>query len=190
MDKNTLRAQTLALIEALDPLERARRGNQARMRLLESAEYINAKTVAAYDSFENEIDTHTLFAKCLADGKTLGLPRTSKKRDRSMSMHKVADVQSELELTALGFREPKPVLAVIPPHAIDLIVVPGVAFDANGNRLGRGRGYYDRFLAGANLHAVTCALALECQIVNAVPVLDHDVRVKIIFTEDRVIRTA
>jgi 5-formyltetrahydrofolate cyclo-ligase len=67
-------------------------------------------------------------------------------------------------------------------------VVPGIAYDESGNRLGRGKGYYDRFLASPGLRAMLCALAFECQIVAQVPALPHDRRVQLIVTEDRVLR--
>jgi 5-formyltetrahydrofolate cyclo-ligase len=71
---------------------------------------------------------------------------------------------------------------------LDLVVVPGVAFDPQGNRLGWGAGYYDRLLAQVRADAPIVALAFECQIVPAIPPESHDVPVDVIVTEQRIIR--
>ncbi len=78
---------------------------------------------------------------------------------------------------------------VVEPSEIDLIVLPGRAFDSVGNRMGRGGGYYDKLLAG-DIHAETVAIAFECQMVESVPVSEHDMPVSAVVTESGVHRSS
>lgn len=97
---------------------------------------------------------------------------------------------NELTKNRYGILEP-----VVDPQKIvaasdlHVVLVPGLAFDVTGNRLGRGGGYYDRFLANCPDHVLRIALAFECQIVESVPVSEHDQPVDVIVTEKRIIRT-
>ncbi|MCY3021430.1 MAG: 5-formyltetrahydrofolate cyclo-ligase [Planctomycetota bacterium] len=186
-EKKTLRAEVTARLRAMSADERQERSARAVARLLASAEFQRAGTVLAYDSAALEVDTSAVFQACCAQRKTLGLPRTCA-ADRSITIHAVAGPDRDLERSRFGFREPKGGTPVIPVAQIDLAIVPGVAFDPQGNRLGRGAGYYDRFLAQGGLHAALCALAFDCQVVPAVPVLPHDLPLHLVFTETRTIR--
>lgn len=88
-----------------------------------------------------------------------------------------------------GIREPRADRRVpVDVRDVDLLVIPGVAFDPGGHRLGWGAGFYDRLLAGVPTRVPIVALAYECQMVPAIPAQDHDVRVSIIVTERRIIR--
>ncbi|MGD0094327.1 MAG: 5-formyltetrahydrofolate cyclo-ligase [Planctomycetota bacterium] len=185
-NKTALRELVKGALAALGADERARRSAEILARFLASPEFHAARTVLAYDSAGTEVDTHGLQQACLAQGKTLCLPRTRKK-DRSLAAHAVSDLLQDLVPSRFSFREPKEALRVVPLEQIDLLVVPGLAFDTQGRRLGRGGGYYDRFLARAGPRAVVCALAYECQVLDAVPTLEHDWPLQLIFTERRVI---
>ncbi len=76
----------------------------------------------------------------------------------------------------------------VPISMIDLVVVPGLGFDCTGNRLGRGRGFYDRFLAHAEFSGSTCAVAFEEQVVETIPAHPHDIRVDMLITDQQVRR--
>lgn len=89
----------------------------------------------------------------------------------------------------MGIREPVEGMPV-PVSDIDLVVVPGLAFDEQGNRLGRGRGFYDRFLSHPDFHGTSCALALEDQVVPNIPIGPSDVCVDMLVTDVRVRRFA
>jgi len=185
--KKSLRQSVLAKLAALGETERLDRSRRVVARLLECAEFQRAATLMAFYSFGTELNTHELLAECLRLGKTLALPRT-RQREVSLSVHRVTDLEAGLERNRLGFCEPKLHLPVVPLPQIDLLIVPGLAFDPSGNRLGRGRGYYDRFLASRGLRAVRCALLFDCQCIEAVPVAAHDRPVDLMVTETRVIR--
>lgn len=182
--KKTLRSLVSARLAALGAGERSRRGALAVQRLLDSPLFAAARTVVAYHSADPEVDTSALLARTLTAGKRLGLPRTER-AGQAMQFHAVTDLANDLEVRHFKFLEPRAGLPVIPAGEIDLVILPGLAFDARGNRLGRGAGFYDRFLAHPNLKAASVALAFDCQIVDAVPTLPHDCPVGMIFTESR-----
>lgn len=103
--------------------------------------------------------------------------------------------RDELEAGRLGILEPKQsvrndVGRFVGQEQLDVIIVPGLAFDMLGNRLGRGKGYYDRFLSRCSSEVISIGLAFECQIVSSVPVNHRDYPVSMIVTEERVINTS
>jgi 5-formyltetrahydrofolate cyclo-ligase len=185
--KSTLRREVCARLKAMEEGERLTKSQRAWVRMISSDEYRRAKTVAAYASFGTEFPTRALLETVLRDGKTLGLPRINK-QDCSMKFHAITNLDRDLETNALGFNEPKSERPVIDAALIDLLIVPGIGFDTKLNRLGRGAGFYDRYLAGLAPNTAVCALAFECQIVDNVPVFAHDRKVQAVFTEDRSIR--
>jgi 5-formyltetrahydrofolate cyclo-ligase len=185
-EKQRLRDVILARLNAMDSVERLEKSSRILERVLQSGLFTRASVVLVYDSSKTEVDTSRVLDACLAAGKTLCLPRTVK-RDCALTPHRVADLQNDLEPCRLGFREPFAKLPREPLERIDLVVVPGVAFDTCGNRLGRGKGYYDRLLALPEFRARTVAFAFECQLVDTVPHEAHDRGVETLITEDRVI---
>ena len=99
----------------------------------------------------------------------------------------IRSLTHDLTETAMGIREP--VAGVpIPVSLIDLIVVPGLGFDEEGNRLGRGQGFYDRFLSHPDMRAVKCAVGFEDQVCAEIPRSPHDVRVEMLVTDAQVRR--
>lgn len=99
----------------------------------------------------------------------------------------IQSLTSGVEEGYQGIREPLEGIPV-PVSEIDLVIVPGLAFDEQGNRLGRGRGFYDRFLSHPDFRGLKCALAFEEQIVAAIPVAPDDVPVDMVVTDVRVLR--
>jgi 5-formyltetrahydrofolate cyclo-ligase len=183
-EKQRAREAILARLKSMDPAERLDKSRRAIERLQNSDLFKRSTVVLAYDSSLTEVDTSQFLASCLSSGKTLCLPRTNK-TDCSLTIHRVTDLQRDLELCRLGFREPKKDVAQIDGTQIDFIIVPGLAFDLTGARLGRGKGYYDRFLARQEIRARTAAVAFEFQIVTDVPHEAHDLGVEFLATEDR-----
>lgn len=200
-EKQRLRTQIKARLAALDGEERRRLSALIAVRLIASPEFAAARTVLAYDSAATEVDTRAIQRACLDAGKRLCLPRTNRP-DRSIAAHAILDPDRDLVAARFSMRrgaaqtddfcirEPLETLPIVPPEEIDLAIVPGLAFDPSGCRLGRGGGYYDRFLARDGFRAVLCALAFECQIVARVPAQTHDLPVHLIFTDSQVIRAS
>jgi 5-formyltetrahydrofolate cyclo-ligase len=187
MEKSMLRAKVLSRLNDLGADKREWFSTRIARRFAASGEFRSAKVVLAYDSFGTEVDTHPLMQLCLEQRKTLCLPRMHNK-ERCLTAHAVGDLKRDLVPVPFGFLQPKKTMPLVPLEKIDLLLVPGIAFDLQGHRLGRGAGYYDRFLPRARVQAVVSALAFECQIVEAVPVQEFDWPVQLIFTEERVIR--
>ncbi|HVP67354.1 MAG TPA: 5-formyltetrahydrofolate cyclo-ligase [Anaeromyxobacteraceae bacterium] len=142
-----------------------------------------ARTVALYAPIGAEVDTSELVRRALAGGKRVAWPVL---RAGRVALDFAACAPEELVAGALGTREPPASALAVPPAEIDLVVVPGVAFDESGNRLGRGRGHYDATLAGLPGTASRVGLAFEIQLVPLVPREDHDAPLDAVVTERRV----
>ena len=186
--KKALRERVRLLVAAMPPAERLVRSARAQARLIETPEFQRARTLMIYHSDSSEVDTHDIVLECLAGKKRVSLPRTQR-GTRTLQVREILDVARDLEHSALGkFKEPLGILPAIALEHIDLVIVPGRAFDAQGNRLGRGAGYYDRFFGKQEVRAVAAALAFDCQVLEEVPCAAHDHPMDLIVTETRVIR--
>jgi len=140
--------------------------------------------VLFYVSFRSEVSTRQMLAEAWRAGKRVAVPYCVAGRLELVAIEDPDD----LAPGTLGILEPRPELRDNPerrvdPNEPDLIVVPGLAFDRRGNRLGYGQGYYDKLLRLARPDASLVALAFECQLADAVPHLAHDVPVHKILTE-------
>ncbi len=143
------------------------RSVQLWAKVAELEEYRSAGTVMAFVGFQGEPDTDPLFARLAVEGKRLLLPRVE------ASGIVAADGHSPLVASKFGVQEPTgPAVDV---GEIDLVIVPGLAFTAAGDRLGYGRGYYDLLLP--TLSATSIGVCFEDQLVDEMPLAAHDVRV-------------
>jgi 5-formyltetrahydrofolate cyclo-ligase len=139
--------------------------------------------VACYVSVGQEVDTHRLIVSALAMGKQVYVPVTQKKG--VMHFQEISGLD-ELRPVRFGLLEPVyQAEKVVRPDDLDLVIVPGIAFDRQGNRLGFGGGFYDRFLA--QCAATTVGLAYAFQVIDAVPAENHDVQMDGVVTEGEVI---
>lgn len=160
---------------------------RAQKRFMESEYYASAQSVSLYSSFQNEVLTDEIFQRAVEAGKRVAYPRVIKDDRRHLAFFMVRDL-NDLAAGSYDIPEPGREGTAVEPADFDLVVVPGVAFDMNGGRLGYGKGYYDRALRG--LHCPIVALAYEFQILkDDIPVEPHDVNVTAIVTEKRVLRT-
>ncbi len=167
------------------PEEQARLHSAKACQLLTAQpEYTKAEVMMVFLSLPGEIDTTTLCLKAWQDHKRILAPRVSWEQRRMIPIE-IRSLTHDLTITGLGLREPA-VGTPIPASLIDLVVVPGLGFDAYGNRLGRGRGFYDRFLASPEFRGVACALAFEEQLVDQLPVGPLDRPVDILVTHTQV----
>lgn len=173
--------------EALRSVEMGgRKAERPALAVTELPAFQGARTVLAFVSLGDEPPTRPLLEAVLASGKRLCLPRIVSGQSR----FEAAAVGSldELRPGVYGISEPPPSAAAVDPSELDLVIVPALAFDVSGNRLGRGGGYYDRFLAALPPHAVTVGLTFEAALWPRVPVEAHDVPVQWIVTESRTMR--
>jgi len=185
--KSDLRRALAARIDALAPAVRQRHDTAIRNRALALPELAAAGACLGYVPLPDEIDTLPLVQTLLERGVHLGLPRVEAEAG-AMAVHAVTDLHGDLATGTYGVREPRADLPRIAPDTLDVILVPGRAFATDGRRLGRGAGYYDRFLAGAP--ALRVALAYEEQILDDVPADEHDLPVHVLITPERILRIA
>jgi 5-formyltetrahydrofolate cyclo-ligase len=180
--KAALRNQVLARLRSMSPAERLAGSERIRKHLQEQPVWKRAESVLLYASYGQEVDTWPLIEAALGTGKRVGLPRYTR-RDGTYTACEVIDLSRDLVVGQLGIREPGEHCRPLPLKPLDLVVVPGVAFDLSGCRLGRGKGYYDRLLAA--VCAVTCGIGFDDQVVDRLPVEPHDVPLNCILTPTR-----
>lgn len=153
--------------------------------ILDSSHYRDANTIMVFVSFSDEVDTHEFIKKAISDGKKVTVPITFPKTKEIKPSH--IESFHDLEPGYYGILTPKAdCINLVSPEEIDLIIVPGVAFDKNGYRVGYGGGYYDRFLSRLP-QVTTIGIAFELQIIDKVPRDEYDIAVDFIFTEKKVI---
>jgi 5-formyltetrahydrofolate cyclo-ligase len=184
-EKKKLRDAVLALRDAMPPAARAAASIAILQRVVALPEYMNAKVVLTYMGFGTEIETQWFLERIVADGKIAVLPRVDR-ASQSLILHSASGV-AELMTSKWGIREPSNDAPVMPIANVDFVLMPGVAFDRTGNRLGYGRGYYDKLIAAANPALTRVAAGYGCQIVDRVPVDSHDQKVQRIITENEII---
>ncbi|WP_018130958.1 5-formyltetrahydrofolate cyclo-ligase [Effusibacillus pohliae] len=186
MDKNELRRRILARRNGLDGAERAKK-NEAIFRNLVSIPQVQAAgTFLLYLDFRGEVETARILQWGWQAGKRMAVPVTVPAERKLVPV----EIRSftELEPGAYGIREPKAGGRVpVPVDTIDAVLVPGVAFDRRGGRLGYGGGYYDRFLLLLRSDALKIGLAYELQLVEEVPAEEHDVQLDLLVTENAVV---
>jgi 5-formyltetrahydrofolate cyclo-ligase len=184
--KTSLRQQIRARMQSLPPAERVAAAAALRARLWEQQAWREAKSVLLFAPLSDEPDLWPLLAEALAAGKLTSLPRYHSDT-ASYAAAQIADRQRDLVSGKFSIREPAASCPEVPLNRLDLVLVPGVAFDVRGGRLGRGKGFYDRLLATVN--GTKCGVAFDEQLVEAVPVGPMDVRLDCILTPTRWIET-
>ena len=162
--------------------DRATASRQACDLLEKQSLWKNAMTILFYAPLPEELDIWPLAQDSLAKGKTVLLPRFEAEQGHYVACL-INDPASDLRAGQFGVREPAPSCVKFSLNRLDLILAPGIAFDLDGHRLGRGKGFYDRLLA--QLEGTTCGVAFDQQIVPRIPVEPHDIRLSCILTPTR-----
>jgi 5-formyltetrahydrofolate cyclo-ligase len=187
-ERERLRRAVLARRDQLAPETRAEFSRTISERFWSLDELRGAATIHVSLSVRSEVSTADLVTQARRRGIRIVVPVTITEARRLVLTELVEG--ATLVPGPFGISEPHPDSRVpVPIESLDAVVVPGLAFDPQGNRLGWGAGYYDRLLAGVGLGTPVVALAFECQIVPSIPSLGHDVRMSAIVTEQRVIRS-
>jgi len=181
--KRALRREVLAVRDALPPEDRRARSEAIAPRFLALPDVADAGTVMAFWSFGSEVDTAPLIERLLADGRTTAMPRIEGTHVVPVAYRPGDEVRE----TSFGAFEPLEG-RVLDATDLDLVVVPGVAFDDAGRRVGYGGGFYDRLLPGLRPGVPAIALAFSVQLVPEVPTGGMDRRVDAIVTDREVIR--
>jgi 5-formyltetrahydrofolate cyclo-ligase len=178
--KREIRRRVLALRDAVPAPERARRGAIVLDRFLSLPEVEGARTVMIFWSFGSEVPTAPVIER-LQDDRDVALPRIESGDLVAVRF----EAGGTTRPTAFGAEEPDGG-SELEPGSIDVVAVPGVAFDRRGGRIGYGRGFYDRFLRRTT--AFTVGLAFDVQLVDRIPRGRFDVDVDAVVTESETIR--
>jgi len=184
--KASLRDQIRARLQKLSAAERAAASSKLCARLREQPIWSAARFVLLFAPLPDEPDFWPLLNEAIAAGKTVALPAFVPGTNGYLA-RQIIDPVRDLVAGRFGIREPLPACPEVLLNRLDLVLVPGIAFDVRGGRLGRGRGFYDRLLAG--VRGPKCGVAFEEQIVEAVPVGPLDIRLNCILTPTRWIET-
>ena len=171
--KRDLRKRILNRLKNQKEVERHRRSLIIRNKLLASPEFRNAKVVMFYVSKDGEVETFPMIEVALVRGKAVLVP-VIKVRKKKMVVSEITDPNKDLVKGPYGIYQPKAPTKIYHPRLIDLAIVPGIAFDEKGNRLGRGMGYYDKFLRALRKGVPRIGLAFKFQVVRCLPTLSHD----------------
>ncbi len=186
MTKKALRDQLKADLDALSTEQAHAWSVEACDRLVATEEFARSEIIMVFLSLPREIDTTSLVLRSWQECKRVVAPRVSWEQRRMMPVE-IRSLTEDVERTRWNL--PQPAAGdPVPLELIDLVVVPGLGFDHSGNRLGRGRGFYDRFLGSTQFQGMACALAFDLQVVEEIPVDAHDMSVDMLVTEQRVRR--
>jgi 5-formyltetrahydrofolate cyclo-ligase len=182
--KRSLRERVLAARDRTPPAFRAAASAAIGKALAARDDFAAASTVLLTLPFGSEWDSMALLLAALERGKAVVLPRVNATA-RTLELCRLSEPSRDVLPGYRGIPEPQSHCALIAADAIDWVLVPGVAFDAGGHRLGYGGGYYDRLLPQLRSDAAKIAGGYEMQLVDRVPAAPHDVPVQALATESR-----
>jgi 5-formyltetrahydrofolate cyclo-ligase len=187
-EKQNIRKQILTIRNATPRKDIAAMSAIICAKIAASPEYRSCTSLMTYLSTGSEVVLDDLICRAWEEGKRVVAPvcRPQERRLVILPITCFADVEPGY----CGIREPKPsLLAPVAADEIDVVLVPAVAYDRRGYRVGYGGGYYDRFFAGMKRHAVKIGIAFSCQLVPVIPADPHDIPVDLIVTEEEIIDT-
>ena len=175
--KHKIRREIKEKIKSYSELEKSRKSGIIKHKLFNGEEFKKAKVVMFYVSLKDEVDTCDMIDEAIKAGKRVCVP-VILKEDKRLIAGEIKDRKKDLESQHFGIYQPsKGRVKEVPLEDIELVVVPGIAFDKNNVRLGRGHGYYDRFLCSLPNKTKTIGLAFDFQVVADLPKDSHDIPV-------------
>lgn len=179
--KKAIRKSIQEKRDSLAPELRLDKSRIITRKFLGLKEYRKSREVLAYFPFRSEIDTRMIIKEALRQGKIVALPKVNKNK---LDLYYIDSLSRGLEPGSYGIMEPIPSECTRAlPGEMDLVITPGVGFDQEMNRLGYGGGFYDRLLREIPSHIPRVALAFDFQIVDSIPVSEHDLKINILITE-------
>ncbi|MCC0638176.1 MULTISPECIES: 5-formyltetrahydrofolate cyclo-ligase [unclassified Clostridioides] len=155
-------------------------------KLLQMEDIRNATNIMLYLDFNNEVNTGNLIKKLLSLKKIVSSPITIKE-NHTLIPTQITDLDNGLKIGAYGIREPNEKSPKIDIKALDVVIVPAVAYDIHCYRLGYGGGFYDRFLENLRKDAITIGIAFDFQVFDSIPKETHDAQLNYIVTETRIL---
>lgn len=185
--KSQIRSDIAKSLATLSEKEIVVKTKAIENKLFEFANFLESKITLMYVNSDSEVPTHKILARSYAYSKILVLP-AFKPESFEMTLMKVDDLNHDLKSGSRGILEPDADRCkVVPIERIDIAIIPAVALDEKGGRIGSGDGYYDRLIPNLAITTRKVALALEEQIIPQVPIESHDKHVDIIITDKRII---
>jgi 5-formyltetrahydrofolate cyclo-ligase len=185
--KRSMRVRLMAVRDALDPDFRAEASRAIVQRIFALDAVTHANVLLVTLPFRSEWDSTPLVLRALRADRRVAVPRVDTP-SRMLHLHEVHDLAADIAVGPKGVPEPRPSCRRVSPSSVDVVIVPGVAFDAEGGRLGYGGGFYDRLLPLLRPDVPRIAAGFDEQIVDRVPCSPYDVRIDAIVTPTRTLR--
>lgn len=180
MEKSQVRKEITEKIKAQSPDEKDKKDKIIAKKLLKLKEFEKAKVIAFYVSLKSEVDTIALIDNALTKGKRVVVPVIT---GNDLSLSEIRSRKQDLKKGPCGILQPmQNKKKAFPKEGIDMIIVPGIAFTKKGARLGRGKGFYDKFLKNMPDRIKKIGLAYDIQIIKGLPVTPRDIPVDIVIT--------
>ena len=171
-------------LEVLSPDERHQKSHRMQSKLFKLDAFRTARTVCFYVGTEAEVDTVPMIEETIRMGKRVLLPRVNLE-NKELKLFEIKNVRTELSSGSLGILEPDPAKTKAASLSdVDCVIVPGLAFDTSNRRLGRGAGFYDRFLGQLRSDVFKVALAFSFQVFPEIPHEPHDQTLDTVLTEE------
>ncbi|MEN8244644.1 MAG: 5-formyltetrahydrofolate cyclo-ligase [Thermodesulfobacteriota bacterium] len=185
--KHDIRNDMAKAIDAFSKEEIEEKTSRIEVRLFEFANFLESNISLLYVNHGFEVSTRRIIERCLGYNKIIILPAFNTDTFQ-MKLMKVDNLGTDLKMGPRGILEPDAAnCKVVPIERIDIAIIPGVALDEKGGRIGSGEGFYDRLIPKLPITTRKVSLAFECQIIPQVPMESHDKYVDIIITEKRII---
>jgi 5-formyltetrahydrofolate cyclo-ligase len=185
--KQELRKDIEKKLASLSENELLKNNKAIEQRLFEFANFLEARIVLFYLNFGCEVDTLNIIKKSYEYNKIIVIPVFNQSNNKFKLM-KIDNIESDLLEGPHGNKEPDPKKCkVVPIECIDIAIIPGIAMDEKGGRVGPGNGFYDRLIPELPVTTRKVGLAMESQVIPQVPMESHDKYVDIVITEKRVI---
>jgi 5-formyltetrahydrofolate cyclo-ligase len=185
--KRDIRHDTVKAIQSIPDEELQAKNEQIENRLFEFANFLEAKIVLLYVNSDSEVGTRDIIKRCYEYNKIVVLPAFDPQLFQ-MTLMKIDKPDTDLKPGPRDVLEPDPTKCKeVPIESVDIAIIPGIAFDEKGGRIGSGQGYYDRLIPTLAITTRKVSLAFESQILQQIPMESHDKHVDIIITEKRII---
>ncbi len=183
--KKTLRAQLRQAMMDIPPAALSRASTAACELLASTPEFRAADAIMIFLPLKHEIDTRPLILRAWQQQKLVTVPLVSYEQKHMIPIE-LKSLDEHMETDHYGVRTPRGA-----PQSIDtiqLVILPGLGFDRHGHRIGRGLGFYDRFLAQPKFQGKSCGIAVEQQVVDEVPTAQHDMPIDMLVTDRQILR--
>ncbi|MCX5882191.1 MAG: 5-formyltetrahydrofolate cyclo-ligase [Deltaproteobacteria bacterium] len=185
--KSKIRKDMITILESLSENEIALKTRKIENRLFDFANFVEANITMLYISCPGEVSSRNIITYCLDHRKIIVLPAFDPQKFR-IRLFKIDNIEKDLKPGSRGMLEPDTARCKsVPVECLDIAIIPGIAFDEKGGRIGSGEGYYDRFIPKLPITTRKVSIAFEDQIIPQAPMESHDKHVDIIITNERTI---